>query len=314
MTHCLKTGSLIVLGALLMSAPYAMAQTQTAPAQKAPIATSKEPIEIDASQTIEWLRTDKKYVARGNVEVKQGTMTLYGDTVTADYREDKTSSMQIWQLTATGNVRIVSEGNTAYSDNAVYNIDQGLAILTGKDLKIVSPDQTVTATDRMEYYTNTREAKAIGNAKVVRIKDTLTADVISAFFVDQAQTSDKPAAPSAEKSGNPLSSGSLDRLEAEGNVMIVTPTEKLYGDKGIYNSKTNMAEITGNVKIERGPNVLQGARADVDLTTNVSRMFGDNTGKTRVRGVFFPGSKELQKEDAKTPDAAKSSAPQPSTL
>lgn len=253
-----------------------------------------QPIEITAIKSVEWLRDQKKYIARENVVVTQGTMKLNADTVTADYREGATSSMEIWQLTAEGNVVIVSEGNTATGEKAVYDVPQGITTLTGQNLKLVSPDQTVTASEKMEYFTNQRHARAVGNAKVVRGKDTLSAKTISAYFKDGA-ASNKP------QQNSPAGTGNLDRLEAEGNVVIVTPTETLRGAKAIYRADNNTAELTGNVKIQRGPNVLEGARAEVNLTTNVSKMFGGSGGDGRVRGVFFPGSDKPAGKTAPAP-------------
>jgi lipopolysaccharide export system protein LptA len=102
----------------------------------------------------------------------------------------------------------------------------------------------------------------------------------------------------------------LDNLEAFGNVVIVTPTERITGAYGIYRAGSNKAELKGGVKITRGPNVLEGERAEVDMTTNISKIFGAptseqapakvggaltgspnvQTGGGRVRGVFYPNS------------------------
>ena len=249
---------------------------------------NEQPIEITASKSVEWLRNQNQYVARENVIVTQGNMQIFADLLTADYREGATSSTEIWQITAEGNVRIKDDKNTAYGDKGVYDVTGGVAVLTGSDLKLVSPDQTVTAKDRMEYHSNERMAKAIGNAKVVRAKDTLNASTITAYFKDSAAT---PAI-ATQPAGNPVGGGSLDRLEAEGNVVITTPTEVLRGSKAVYRADSNTAEMTGKVKIERGENVMEGERAEVNLTTNVSKMFGSSKEGGRVRGVFFPGSEK----------------------
>ena len=259
--------------------PPALAQEQTNTAQ---------PIEITATKTVEWLRDKNQYVARENVIVTQGTMSIYADLLTADYRDGATSSMEIWQLTAEGNVQIKDEANTAYGDKGVYDVIGGVAVLTGGDLKLVSPDQTVTATERMEYHSNERLAKAIGNATVTRPTDTLKADTITAYFADEAASSPAAASPAPASA---LGGGNLDRLEGVGNVVITTPSEKLYGNKAVYNAATNIAELLGNVKIEREQNVLEGVRAEVNLTTNVSKLFGSEKQGERVRGVFFPSSK-----------------------
>lgn len=247
---------------------------------------SAQPIEITALKSVEWQRTAKKYIARENVIIKQGDVTITSDIATADYREGATSSMEIYQLTADGKVIIDNGGNKAYGDKAVYDVDAAVATLTGTDLRLVSPDQVVTAKEKMEYFPNARQAKAVGNAKVVRDQDTLTANTITATFKDNKSAS--PAKP-ANKSGA-AGTGNLDRLEAVGNVVIVTPTETLRGNRGIYHADTNTAEMFGKVKIERGQNIIEGERAEVDLTTNVSKMFGGDNGGGRVRGVFYPGS------------------------
>lgn len=275
----------LLLCALMLSTP-ALAQQAN---------SSGQPIEITASKTVEWLRNEKQYVARENVVVTQGNMQILSDLLTADYRDGKTSSMEIWQITADGNVQIKDDKNTAYGDKGVYDVTNGVAVLTGESLRLVSPDQTVTAKDRMEYHSNERMAKAIGNARVVRAKDTLTANTITAYFKDQSAPA--PAAnPNAAK--NSVGGGNLERLEAEGNVVITTPTEVLRGTKAVYRADSNIAEVTGKVKIERGPNVMEGSRAEVNLNTNVSKMFGSGKEGGRVRGVFFPGSNN---KDAKPP-------------
>lgn len=274
---------------------------------------NEQPIEITASKSVEWLRGQNQYVARENVVVTQGTMTMHSDLLTADYRDGASSSMEIWQITADGNVQIKDDTNTAYGDKGVYDVTNGIAVLTGQDLKLVSPDQTVTARDRMEYHSATRMAKAIGNAKVVRPTDTLTASTITAYFKDSSATATTPQ-PAAQSSSSPIGGGgSLDRLEAEGNVVITTKTETLRGSKAVYRADSNTAELTGNVKIERGPNVMEGNRATVDLNTNVSKMFGSNTEGGRVRGIFYPSSNKKEGEAKKpvSPSAAAQPVSQP---
>jgi lipopolysaccharide export system protein LptA len=44
------------------------------------------------------------------------------------------------------------------------------------------------------------------------------------------------------------------------------------------------------VKIHRGPNTLEGEKAEVDMNTNISRIIGNPAAGQRVRGVFYPGT------------------------
>lgn len=234
-----------------------------------------KPIEITAVRTIEWHRNDQKYIARGDALARQGDVSVAGETLTADYRggEGDGSSTQIWRFTAEGNVTVQNASNAAYGDIAVYDIDKGLATMTGSNLRLTSPGQVITADERFEYWAAQGRANAIGNAIVERGDDKLRSNKMTALFKE---------GPGGEQI--------FDQIEAVGNVIITTPTEVLTGDYGIYKSSTNIAEITGNVKITRGPNILQGTRAQVNLSTNVSKMFGSPAGETRVRGVFYPDS------------------------
>ncbi|MCB9987909.1 MAG: ostA-like family protein [Rhodospirillales bacterium] len=236
-----------------------------------------EPLEITADQTLEWHRDTQQFIARGAVVAKQGDVIIHAEVLTADYRETEDENFDIYRLTAAGNVEIESRGNKAYGDKTVYNVDQGVAVMTGENLRLVSPDQTVTARDSFEYWINEGRLTALGDAKAIRGEDTITAARLAAFFTKGADGKNQ-----------------LNRLEAYDNVVIITPTETLSGQKGVYNAATNVAELIGTVKIQRGPNVLEGDRADVNLATNVSRMHGSPETGGRVHGTFYPGSDKTQ--------------------
>ncbi|NCC20991.1 MAG: ostA-like family protein [Alphaproteobacteria bacterium] len=235
---------------------------------------SAERIEITADKALEWRRNDRTFIATGQALAKQGETAISADTLTADYRDGPDGNFNIWRMTAEGSVRISNPESTATGARAVYDVDNGIALMTGGDLRLVSPGQIVTARDRFEYHVTNGRLLAIGNALVVRGEDTLKADTVSVKFTD--------------KDGK----RTLESVEASGNVRIITPTETLHGDRGIYRAADNIAEIEGNVRIERGQNVLQGSRGQVNLTTNVSRLLGGATAGDggRVRGVFYPGS------------------------
>ena len=143
----------------------------------------------------------------------------------------------------------------------------------------------ITADDSLEWHRNDNKLIALGNALIKRTTEngqinTLKADKITAKL-------------SEDKTGK----STIKKIEAFKNVTIKTPTETITGNYGIYNMQTNMAELKGNVKITRGPNILEGAHATVDMNTNVSKLFGEKAKggeapKQRVRGVFFPDSTE----------------------
>ena len=253
----------------------------TAQAQTPLDSGSDAPLEITADESLEWMRNELMFVAKKNALAKQGDVSVAGDTLTANYREGAGSGMEIWRVTADGSVVVHSKDSDAHGDRATYNLDEGLAVMTGKALKMVSVDQIVTARESFEYWVTDGKLVAVGKARAERKNEKgettiLEADKITATMKDNAK-------------GQRV----LHTLEATGNVVITSATEVLTGAYAIYKAETNKADLTGGVTLKRGLNVLEGEKAEVDLTTNTSRMFGGVTspsGPGRVRGVFYPSA------------------------
>ncbi len=245
--------------------------------------SNDQPIEITADGSLEWNRNEKLFIARNNALAKQGDTSVKASTLTAHYRDGAGGGMDIHQFEAVNNVELKSKDSTAYGQKADYDLDKGFAIMTGDNLKMVSPDRVVTAKDRFEYWVTEGKLNAIGDARADTKNskgetNTLEADTISAILRDNAQGKRE-----------------LHSLEATNNVVITTPTEKVTGQHGVYNAQTNKAVLTGGVILHRGPNILEGDRAEVDMNTNTSQLFGGpnmpNTGG-QVRGIFYPGSEK----------------------
>lgn len=238
---------------------------------------AKQPLEITADQSLEWHRDAQLYIARQNAVAKQGLSELHGDVLTAAYKDGEgNKGTVITRIDAVGNVVVVSDGSRATGDRGYYDVAQGYSELTGHNLMLKTKTDTVTARDKMTYHASKREMRAYGNAKAVRGDDVIVADQLVGRFIDDGAGGTK-----------------MDELEGIGNVVITTPTDVLHGDRGVYRAGPNTATITGNVRIDRGPNIITGARGEVDLNTNVSRIFGSAVpGETgadgRVRGVFYP--------------------------
>ncbi len=240
----------------------------------APALSSEAPLEITADNTLEWQRNDKTFIARGNALAKQGESSVSAATLTAHY-DDSKGGMKVSRVLANDNVVIKSRDAEAFGTQADYDLDKGFAVMTGDNLRMVSPDQEVTAQEKFEYWVTEGKFIAIGSAKVKRATETLQADKIAAVMKD-----------------NEKGQRVLETLEANNNVVITTPTEIVTGKYAIYRAKTNKAEIKGGVQIKRGLNVLEGERAEVDMTTKTSRIFGAAQNGGRVKGVFYPGSEK----------------------
>lgn len=235
-------------------------------------AQSSAPVEISAAHSLEWDRAAKTYTAREKAHARQGKLEVAGDILVAHYA-DEGGATEIVRLTATGTVILSSPPYRAFGNKAVYETRRAHAVLTGRDLRIETPREKLSAKDRIEFFETENRLTATGDAFAVQDGNTLRADVISGFFREDAE-------------GNLA----LERMKADGGVIITTPKEKVHGDHGVYDVAGKQAVLTGAVKIFQGENWLEGTRAEVDLKTGISKLFaGDNPAtEGRVKGVFYP--------------------------
>ena len=96
-------------------------------------ASEDRPIAISANSGIEWQQDAQVYIARGNAVAKRGTTEVYADTLTAHYRPSKAAGgeTEIYRLDADGHVTIKGETLTVVGDQAVWDVDQQMGIVTG---------------------------------------------------------------------------------------------------------------------------------------------------------------------------------------
>lgn len=262
-TGRLATALLVFSAVVLVAGGLARAQGVGLPNQ-----ANGQPIEINADNGIEWNSKEKAYIARGNARAAQGDVSVHADTLTAYYREGEGGATEIWRIDADDNVRIVAPTQKAYGDKGVYDVANGVLVLTG-DVRLDTETDRITARDSLEYWEKKGVAVARGNAIARRGDNRLRADVLTAHFVK-------------DKNGQ----STVKRVDAYDNVVITTPGEIARGSRGVYNVDTGIATLTGSVKITRGDNQLNGERAEVNLDTGVSRLYG--RGKGGVRGIFTP--------------------------
>ncbi|MBF0094949.1 MAG: hypothetical protein HQL34_10445 [Alphaproteobacteria bacterium] len=236
------------------------------------------PIEVYADKGIEWEQTAKVFTARGNARAVRGKVAVTADSLTAHYRDkDAGSSTDIWKLEAKGSVTIASPTETATGDTAVYTMDDARLVLHGRPARLVTPKQTITARDGIEYFEAKRFAVARGKVEVHSEGRTLRADEVTASFTPVGGKETK-----------------VSLVNAKGNVLIETDKEVVRGDVGVYNVETGIATLDGSVKITREDNQLNGSHAVVNLKTGVSQIFAAQPGtgtRERVKLLLAPGKK-----------------------
>lgn len=80
--------------------------------------------------------------------------------------------------------------------------------------------------------------------------------------------------------------GSIERMEAEGPVYYVTPTQTAKGDHGTYIAADDSIILTGNVVLTNDKNVATGARLVIHQKTSQA-VLTETPGK-RIRTVLYP--------------------------
>lgn len=303
----------IATSLLVLASIAGVAQTPPTPGATTQIqgADNSQPIEIVARDGIEWDRENLRYVARGAAKVTQGDKIVEADTLTALYRQPDGGGTQIYRYTANGSVRVSTPTQRAVGDEGVYDVDTGVIVLTGKNMKITTPEQEITARDSLEYWEQKRLAVARGNA-VISTNDgkRIGADTLAAYFDQPTDGAPAraargsatvpvatPAQPSRPAARSPLpdtagATQNLDRVEAFGNVIVSTPTDIAQGEKAVYNAKTGIALLTGNVKLTRGRNQANGDFLEINLNSGLYKLgCRPGAGSSCVRGLFVPEKK-----------------------
>lgn len=124
--------------------------------------------------------------------------------------------------------------------------------------------------DRIEVRERDGRAVLKGNVRVVQGKLTLTADALVVFY-SQTEGDTDPT---------------LERLDATGNVRLVSDTETVESDYGIYDVAARLVTLTGAVTLKRDGNILNGERLELNLISGLAKLDADQSGDGRVKGRF----------------------------
>ena len=287
------------------------------------------PIDITSRDGIEWRQAEREVIARGDARAIRNNVTVTADRLIAWYRkkgengaapaqtpatglaaDTSTEGNEVYRLQAEGNVHIFTQTDQAEGDKATYDLDQAVLVMTGRNLKLTTPNDVITARDDLEYWPQKHMAVARGDAVVVtNDAKRVAADTLVAYTTDNpppdakvTPVAAKPADAAGKPTDDPLaSSGRLQRVEAFGHVSIRTPTDTVTGERGVYVPDTGMARLAGNVQITRGQNQLNGAEADVNMKTGIATLVAANSG--RVHGLVVPND-ETNKSIGNDPAAS----------
>jgi len=181
--------------------------------------TQGGPIQITAQDGIDWRQAEQVVIAKGDAKAVRGNVTVTADRLLAWYRKKgatessqpvttgltgatDTEGNEVYRMRAEGNVHIFTPTDQAWGDQATYDLDQAVLVMTGNNLKLTTPSDTLTARDTLEYWSDKHMAVARGDAVVVtNDARRISADTLVAY-------TQPPAAAPASGTAGPASSAS----------------------------------------------------------------------------------------------------------
>ena len=121
--------------------------------------------------------------------------------------------------------------------------------------------------DHGEFRDKDQQAMLTGNVRVTQGTLTLNADQVKMFYHRSA-------------GGQP----EIQRMDAQGNVKLTSPSERASGRYGIYDVTQRIITLSGDVVLTRGESVLRGQRLSIDLDSGRSTLdsAGGSTGNKAV--------------------------------
>jgi lipopolysaccharide export system protein LptA len=239
-----------------------------------PDGNSKQPVSIEASSQLEWLRAQNLYRATKDVVITQGDTIIKGDSAEAEY-DPKIGQSAITLMTVIGNVSMTNQDKTITADKGVYDTRTKTLVMTGNIVTLTTPDAKVTSTDGMTYDSAQGIATATGNAILTEPDKQLKADKVVATL--------DPA------------TNKLKHAVATGHVLIIHKTDKgtdiSQSQRATYDLGTDLINLDGDVKLTSDTNHMQGDAATINLKTGVSNLKNNSTQGGRVRAIFSSGDK-----------------------
>jgi lipopolysaccharide export system protein LptA len=230
--------------------------------------TADRAIEVTADQGLEWDKTQKLYIARGNARLTRGQISIAGGVLRAWYRDDETKRGEVFRVEAEGEVRITRGDLVATGGRATYDTDKRLGRLTGVGLAVSSGDSRLTATDFIELHEDRRVVGARGGVRLARPGEELRAAALSLHF-------------------EPIEVGArgrtrLAKVEAEGDVWVTSCAGTVRANRVVYDPRSGDAQLSGDVKLTRGNDRLEGAAAEINTKDGSMRVTSAPRGRVSV--------------------------------
>ncbi len=145
----------------------------------------------------------------------------------------------------------------------------------------------------LEVHDKKKQATFSGNVKVVQGDTTMTCNILVVFYGQELGIGEKPVVKAKTKiqtsSGSTPDAQSIRRIEARGDVTVLSKDQTASGDLGVYDVAAKTITLTGNVVVTQGKNVIHGGRVVVNTVTgNAHVEAAPGVPDGRVRALIIP--------------------------
>jgi len=172
---------------------------------------------------------------------------------------------------------LANAGALAQSSQTVPNALQGFSQSSDKPVQIKAQSFEVRDKENVAIFS--------GNVYVVQGDTTIRCKSLIVSYL----TGSSAAGAARTAQPGPGGSSQISKLEALGGVIVTQKDQTATGDSGVYDMRTRIVTLTGNVVVNHGGNVMRGDKMVVDLNLGVSRI---ESGKSRPVEMLIPQSQQ----------------------
>ncbi len=154
-----------------------------------------------------------------------------------------------------------------------------------KKMKMDKNQPIQIQSDRLDAYQEKKLVVFSGNAVATQGEKTIKADRLLIYYKDK----DRPATPEKSNKMDMGTAGDLEKLEAQGQVVITQTNRVVTGDHAVFYQDSQKIVMTGNAVMREGKNMVKGEKIVVFLDENRGVIEGSE--RKRVTATIYPNEK-----------------------
>ena len=159
----------------------------------------------------------------------------------------------------------------------------------------VQGDQPIAIeSDQLDVDDRAAIATFSGDVSVEQGETRMRAQRLVVHYTQNQEGGGEEAQPASNMPGG---SSEIERIEASGEVEIVSADQVATAQDANFDMATQVVVMTGDVVLSQGPNVATGCRLTIQMETGVAQLQstdcpGGSGGGGRVRMLLTPGSEQ----------------------